>query len=143
MREPEETTIGGVRYKVAPLPAGKGLAVLARLGKILGPAAARGTGAAGITDLAGAVVAAGGALEKLDPADLDALCRDLAASSQVEAVPGGGKFVSLADCFDVHFMANYGALFRWVKFAVMVNFGPLFKAPGGGAAPGASGAPAA
>lgn len=139
MREPEETTIGGVRYKVAPLPARKGLVVLARLGKILGPAAAK---AAGLASLAGAALAAGGALEKLDPADLVTLCDELAAGSQVEAVPGSGRFVPLADCFDAHFMADYGALLQWARFAVQVNFGPLLKAPGGGAAPGASGAAA-
>jgi hypothetical protein len=126
VREPQNKVIEGYRYQVTVLPAGKGLTVLARLGRSFSTAGS----AASVTAV------------DMDPATADLVFRELAACSMVEASPGSGNLVPLADVFDLHFAGEYMALFSWFAFAIEVNFGPLFKRPAAGGARGGSGAAA-
>lgn len=123
MREPQSTTIGAWRYSVRPLPAGQGLALMARLSKMLGP----GVAALVSGDGGGAIGRAlSGLLERVNPEEVVEIARHLAATTEVSQ-PGGKVPASLAEVFDVHFAADYMAMMEWMKFALEVNFGPFVE----------------
>lgn len=148
MRAPTPHTIHGRRFEIAPMGAFRGLRVMERLAKVLGPAlgqvAASGKDVlgkgAGVT-MEGALNAAasgfGSLAERLDGATLEWLARELAADTAAETEQGG--MVPLLDNFDLYFAGRYPMLFEWAKAAFEVNFGPLGAALKGlGVSPGAS-----
>lgn len=124
MRDPHEKIIGSHTYCVTPLPAGLGMKVLARIAKALGPAIGR---VATVNDALGSAVGLGlsAAIETLDPADLDATCRDFAKYTTVSTASGG--MVPLDKCFDLHFAGEYLELAEWLAFCGEVNFAPLLE----------------
>ncbi len=124
MREPQTTTIGAWRYSVKPLPAGQGLALMARLSKMLGP----GVAALVANDGSGAIGRAlSGLLERVNPEEVVEIARQLAATTEVSQA-GAKAPASLAEVFDVHFAGDYGPMMEWLKFALEVNFGPFVAA---------------
>ena len=142
MRHPERETIGGRVYEVTPLPAGPGVRVMVQLARMFAPALGAATS---LTALATAVRSGfADVADRLDPEQLEALCRTLATYTRVEVTPG--KVVGLSEVFDLHFQANYFELLLWLKFALQVNFGPLvdevLARAAARAAPGASAAAA-
>lgn len=132
MLKTEERTIGGSAYKVTQLGASAGMQLMVRLTKVLGPVLGeltRGMGE-GETDLmsvrgdalAGALQQLG---EKLNYEDLDYVCETLGAFTEVSN--GDGKWLRLKrDIREVHFAGNYGDLFRWLGFALEVNYASFF-----------------
>lgn len=128
MRTPEKTTIGGLAYEVAPLPAGKAIRAAAALMKMAGPAFGKIAGGGGdpataLTDLLG------GLADRIDGPEADALLRTLAEETQAQ--PRGGRpdaRIQLSTQFDEHFRGDVVGLFEWARFALGVNFGPLFGA---------------
>jgi hypothetical protein len=117
MREPQDLQVGGRTYSVTPLPAGKGLAVMQRVSKCLGPALGK------LASDQGALAAAVGEItERMSAEDLDWLCRTMAATTMVHE---GGKQLSLERIFDVHFAGEYDVLVDWLVHCFKVNFGPL------------------
>lgn len=138
MREAEVRDIAGKAYEVTPCPAGVGLKLMLRLGKVLGPVAGLVGNREELEAMAGAVVAE--VLERASEEDLEAIWRPLAAHTQVTTSGPGGEVrrPKLAEVFDVWFAGDYAALAQWLMFALEVNFGPLWQwlatLPGAGAA---------
>jgi hypothetical protein len=129
MRDPLTETIDGRTYEVTPLPAGQALKTLARLLRLVAPALGKpgSLRAAGQTLQQVILGGIGGALERLDGEELDALCRELAQTTMVR---GGGAPFRLDAQFDVHFQGDVLGVLRWLRFALEANFGPLFSALG-------------
>lgn len=123
MREPQSTTIGAWTYSVRPLPAGQGLALMARLARMLGPGVAALVSGEGNGAIARAL---SGLLERVDPDALVVIARELAATTEVSQ-PGGRTPAKLSEVFDVHFAADYMALMEFLRFALEVNFGPFVE----------------
>ncbi len=122
MRDPQSTTIGAWRYTVKPLPAGAGLALMARLAKMLGAGAAGLLG--GDSTSAAVARAVGSLLERVNPEEVVEIARQLAAATEVSQ-PGAKAPALLSEVFDLHFAGDYMALVEWLKFALEVNFGPF------------------
>ena len=124
MREPQRITVGAWVYSVRPLPAGAGLALMARLARMAGP------GVAGLLEGGGGGAigrALAGLLERVSPDEIVEVARQLAATTEVSQ-PGGRAPASLAEVFDVHFAGDYLSLVDWLRFALEVNFGPFVAA---------------
>jgi hypothetical protein len=124
MREPQRTTIGAWVYSVRPLPAGAGLALMARLARMAGP------GVAGLLEGGGGGAigrALAGLLERVSPDEIVEVARQLAGTTEVSQ-PGGRAPAQLSEVFDVHFAGDYLALVDWLRFALEVNFGPFVVA---------------
>lgn len=137
MRTPEKKTIGTKVYQVTPLPAGKGLAVMARCARILGPALGEVPSLASLATSGPAML--GKLLERVSEADVTALC---AAFAEYTQVGDGQTMVSLARCFDMHFQGDYLALWDWLRLCFEVNFAPLFDGLAGALAGPPAGSPA-
>lgn len=121
MREPQTREIQGRTYSVVPLPTGKGLAVMTRLGKVAGPSLGLLPSLKSNADVLGEI---GKVLERLEGNDLEWITRELALDAQVSNAHG---VVPLQPIYDVHFAGDYFALFGFARFAIEVNFGPLFS----------------
>jgi hypothetical protein len=107
MRETKTVTISGVEYQITQLGAKQGRAVLARLLKILGPAA----------EATNPVVE----LSKTVTEDeLEFLCSTFAKVTQFS--PESGKLFLLADQFDLHFAGKYGEMFQWLWACLEANY---------------------
>lgn len=123
MREPQTTTIGAWRYSVKPLPAGQGLALMARLSKMLGP----GVAALVANDGSGAIGRAlAGLLERVSPEEVVEIARQLAATTEVSQA-GGKAPAKLDEVFDTFFAGDFLPLLDFLKFALEVNFGPFVE----------------
>lgn len=126
MREPQEKTIDGTKYRVAPLPASKGLAILTMITKVVGPSLVAAPSLAALAG--GAAELFGDVCERLDEAQVERLSKAMAGHTLVEASPGKGGLVPLGDHFDLHFAGDYGAMLQWMQFALEVNYGGFFDA---------------
>lgn len=126
--------LDGAVFEITPMGAFKGLRVMERLAKVLGPAV--GAAAAGgatmlkpdaavsAQDALDTISAALGKLtEHLDGTTFEWLARELAADTMASTEQGG--MVRLLDVFDLYFAGRYGLLFAWAKAALEVNYGPL------------------
>lgn len=121
MRTPQSVTIDGWRYTVTPLPAGAGLALVARVAKLLGPSlAALLRGASG--DALGAALTA--LVDRVSPVELVEIAKEITAGTKA-VQPGGKEAAELSVIFDDHFGGDYLRLLDVVKFAAEVNFGPF------------------
>lgn len=119
---------GEHEYEVTPLPAGKALQALRRLGRAVGPAAAQ----LGALDSKNAALDALGkaleiAFDGLSDDDVAFLNRTFAEATAI--VDGDGR-APLARQFDVHFQGALDEWWEWMRFSLEVNFGPLLKALG-------------
>lgn len=120
--------LGELEYEVTPLPAGKALQVLRRLGKVAGPA----LGKLGSLDTKSVDLAAiGDALEQLFAglSDEDVAFINRAFAEQT-MVCGEGTQLQLSKSFDLHFQGHLEEWFAWMKLSLEVNFGPLVKGVG-------------
>jgi hypothetical protein len=137
MLRTEDETIDGHTYRVTMLPVSKGRRLLAELFKVAGPAlgdlASAAAGAKGVSEVK--VESLAGALrqlaDRLEPAFLDRLCEELAASTQL-VLDGGARAVPLKQEMEFHFAGRYGAMFKWIAFALKVNYADFFGAWSGG-----------
>lgn len=130
-------------YSVTQLPAMRGLKMLARLTRTVGPALAKLAdiegGEIGVAALGDAV---GALCEKLTDAEIDGITRELLAGSTVDEQP-------LLSQFDNHFAGKPELALQVLAFAIEVNFGGFFdvargalasrKVPEKKASPAASG----
>lgn len=133
MRDAVQAVLDGKSYEYKPLPVSKGLRVLTRLAKVVGPALGQLLG--GAESLSSLVASAGeggdvgGAIvtlcEKLDADELDALCRDLASATMVQGERG---LVPLLPQWELHFQGDYTGLFLWLRWCLGVELGPLASA---------------
>lgn len=145
MRVAVPHTFEGRRFEITPMGAFRGLAVMERVAKVLGPAVGRlAAGGKGGTDVLDALASGvAGLADRLDGSTFEWLCRELAADTLCQTEAGG--MVPLAGVFDLYFAGRYPLLLAWAKAALEVNFGPLGDALNGlglGRAGSAAGAPA-
>lgn len=150
MAETQRRTIGDFEYEIPPLPTSRFLTALTRLGKALGPGleglldgpAAPPANAPEDPATPAAATGVGKALasvfSNLRENELETFLKDLAFGSLAHA--RDGKVISLTIVFLTHFDGRPVDLFQWTRFAIEVNFGPLFGALGSIALPGASSA---
>lgn len=120
---------GALEYEVTPLPAGKALQVLRRLGKVAGPA----LGKLGSLDTKSIDLAAiGDALEQLFSglSDEDVAFINRTFAEQTTVCLEGGNQLPLSKAFDLHFQGHLDEWFEWVRLSLEVNFGPLVKGVG-------------
>lgn len=141
MLKTEQRTVGSTAFKVTQLGASAGMQLMVRLTKVLGPVLgelAKGgdsNGATNLMDVRGDALA--GALQQLAThltyEDLEYVCETLGAMTEIEME--GGKWVRLNRAMrEIHFAGNYGELFRWLAFALEVNYSSFFGESGVGAA---------
>lgn len=136
MLKTEIRTIGSNTYHVRQLGAKQGRQVLTRLIKTLGPvlgALLEGLDpkTVSVLDLKGEALAraltelAG----RLGETDLDYLCGVFGETTQVEFPDGRVKPLTLEEQ-NLHFAGAYQDMFRWLSFALEVNFAGFFGALG-------------
>jgi hypothetical protein len=122
----ETRVIGGRTYRVTQLTALKARALFVRLIKMVGPMAAAllGTGnARGFLDMDGKEV---GPMivsfcERISDEELDYFCSVLGEQSQVINERGEGATLA-RNIIDVEFAGRLMDLFKWLTFALEVNF---------------------
>jgi hypothetical protein len=128
----EKTTINGTTYKVTMLPYKLGHRLLLRLYKVLGPVLAKSisnspsvTGGLANLDVGSLGPAFGAALEtlaeKLTEEDFDFMVDTLAEYTEIHKEDG--KVLPLKADMEVRFAGNYAELFKWLGFALKVNYG--------------------
>jgi hypothetical protein len=142
MLSSEKSTINGVTYEVTQLPYKLGHRLLLRLYKVLGPAVAKALsqapgldkGIAGLDtrELAPAFSAAVETLaETMTEEDFDFAVDTLAEYTKISKE--ADKWLPLKGAMEFHFAGNYPELFKWLGFALRVNYGGFFGEQGFGA----------
>lgn len=137
----EEKTIDGVNYTISQIGATRSVKLLARLGRVFGPALARVFAVVEKVDPTKSIkeqeidlVAAGAVFQSLfsslDDAEIDGLLRELfanvAATGSVEACGFLGAFEGDLKKIDAHFGGRVDALFRVAFASLEVNYGSFF-----------------
>lgn len=119
----DSRVIGGLVYRVQPLPTRKSLSVMTRVLRMAAP------GFGDVASLAEAAHAVGellaGLAAHLDEGVILFVCEAFADVSRVEL---GAATAPLAPLFDEHFRGRPVELFEWLRFAAEVSFGPLADA---------------
>jgi len=123
--EQQEKEIGKTRYRVRQLGASKGMRLLTRLYKLLGPSLAdllRGAGS-GLADMPTTILADAlrSLSDRLPDGELDALVDELSATTEITH-DNGAHWLQLRTEKEHHFAGNYRELFAWLGFALEVNF---------------------
>jgi hypothetical protein len=118
----QEDVIDGHHYRVTPLGARQGMHVARRLIKVLAPLASGADASLAQLD-AGAISSMAKAM---DDKDLDFVTDAMARSTDLSG--DGEQWTTLHRVFDTHFSGEYGALARWLGFALRVNYPDFFSA---------------
>jgi len=124
--ETKSTDIGGVAYQVTQLPAMRGLKLLNRLGRALGPALADLLGGAeslssiAQMDLGALGVSVRALFDRLTEDELQFFTATLLENARVTI---NGQVGPLMPVFDLHFAGQYENLFRLLWFALETNYG--------------------
>jgi len=115
--------IDGTEYRIQPFPAFKGLVILKKLTKIVGPSMTTLLGSADAegVDLANAEKAIELLVENFEGDGVELLIKDL-----INSVSKNGQPLQ----FDIEFMADYGKLLKLVTEVVKVNYGSVFQLGG-------------
>jgi hypothetical protein len=117
----QERVIDGMTFRVTQLPAMRGVKMLNRLVRILGPAAGRafagadpsaGLGGLDVGALGGAVAAL---TERLSDDELESIIRTLLETATVDNTP-------LLPVFDLKLQGRMGSLLKLLGFALEVNY---------------------
>lgn len=121
--EDKEIEIGGETFRIQPFPAIKGLVILKKLTKIIGPSmTSLLTSTDGETvDLSNAEKAVEMLVANFDGDGVETLIKELMAS-----VSKKGQQLN----FNIEFMADYGKLLKLVLEVVKVNYGSVFQLGG-------------
>jgi hypothetical protein len=122
-RAATEKEIEGVKYTVSPLPPRQALRMLARLGKLAGPAieqfASAAKGSKGLGDLD--VVAAGKALAMVftnaEPEEFERIVTELLGSLTRGGVPVA------SGALDIEMLGKVDVMLELAAFALRVNYG--------------------
>lgn len=127
MIEAKQFEVDGVTYELTQFGAKKGMAVLAKVTALVGPALGDAVlnDAKGTLDM-GALVS--GLTRALGEHDLYATCMEFAELCRF-SVDGGSKFVPLAKpaaTFDDHFAGRYVQLLEWVRGCFEANYSGFF-----------------
>jgi hypothetical protein len=125
----QEKVIDGMHFAITQLPGMKGLRMSQRLGRILGPALAKGLSGMGsvsldrLTESAVNMETIGEAVailfDRLSENELEAITRELFASATVDGKP-------LMAAFDLVMQGKTLTVYKALLFAFEVNFGSFF-----------------
>lgn len=120
MIKTSETTIDGKNFKVTQLGYADGIELLTRLLALAGSAFEKNEGkdSFSLARLA----------ERLTASDLKMIIEKLANRTVIERESGSDKWPKLEP--EVDLAGDYGLLFKWLKFALEVNYGGFFYAAG-------------
>jgi hypothetical protein len=124
-RKQIDSEIDGVKFRVTTLPFGKSKGLLVFLGKKVGPAL---SALAGSLTLESAVPALAGALENLNESDLDHVMDVLTADACVVLPDGRTPLLCHADVREEVFGGRVLLFFRFLAFALEVNYADFFAA---------------
>jgi hypothetical protein len=150
MLETKSRTIDGLTFHVTQLPLTKARATLVLLGQRIAPgleglsaAMASGGGSLGDADGTAVLGALGKLLEGLSDADLETLSETFGSASTVDVGDGKTPYLDRARRETVFHGGNLTTYFRWLAFAVEVNYSDFFalvaSLPGPGHAPARAG----
>lgn len=126
--EIKEKSIDGCVYQVSTLPATTGLSMMGEIAKMIGPSFGRladSTGKDGKKSVNPLDVQIDGKVlsealtsfsDRLDDVKVQAIIQKLAGVTLVD-----GK--QLQQVFDDHFAGNFPSMFKWIGFALKVQFG--------------------
>jgi hypothetical protein len=127
--ETRSKEIDGSTYTVAQLPAMRGLKLLNRIGRSVGPPLTALMGAAdpmatvAQMEIGSIAPAARELFDRLTESELESIIKALCETVQVTE---DGKTMPLLPVFDLHFAGRYDKLFHVVWFAMEVNYGDFF-----------------
>lgn len=118
MIKTKESTIDGINFKVTQLGYADGIELLTRLLALAGAAFEKDEGkdAFSLSRLAA----------RLTANDLKMVIEKLASRTVIEREPGTDKWPKLEP--EVDLAGDYGLMFKWIKFALEVNYGGFFYA---------------
>lgn len=127
----QEKVIDGMHFAVTQLPGMKGLLMSQKIGRIVGPALAKGLSGMGSVSLATVAEssinmetigeAVGLLFERLSGPELEAITRELLASATIDGVP-------LMPVFDLRLQGKTLTIYKLLVFAFEVNYGSFFDA---------------
>jgi hypothetical protein len=115
MIKTKETTIDGKNYKVTQLNYSDGIELLTRLLAIAGSAFEKGEKES---------FSLGRLASNLKAVDLKYMIEKLANRTVIEREPGSDKWPKLEP--EVDLAGDYNLMFKWLKFALEVNYGGFF-----------------
>jgi hypothetical protein len=118
MIKTKESTIDGINFKVTQLGYADGIELLTRLLALAGAVFEKDEG----NDLFSLARLAA----KLTANDLKMVVDKLASRTVIEREPGTDKWPKLEP--EVDLAGDYGLMFKWLKFALEVNYGGFFYA---------------
>jgi hypothetical protein len=119
--EPREVLIGERRFTLSPLPAMRAHRLLARLGRIAGPAVISAIIEGGLS--AQALPALASFFDKLSPDELEGLTRELLAGSSVN---DGKSNQDVMAVFDIAFQGRLHEVLQLLREALVLNYGASF-----------------
>lgn len=117
----QTTALDGTEYEVAPLDPLVANDILVDILKVVGPALGAMDDGASDTMVEGSFR---GLFERLDKAKLREIISILAKVTSVN-LPGG-ESPQLPAIFTLHFRGKLGLMYRWLGFALRVQFGDFF-----------------
>jgi|GEM_PF-754889 len=120
MIKTQETSIDGLNLKVTQLGYSDGVELLTKLLSIAGSAFDKGMDKESFS--------LGRLAANLKAADLKTIIEKLANRTVIEREPGSDKWPKLEP--EVDLAGDYNLMFKWLKFALEVNYGGFFSAGG-------------
>ena len=121
MRKEKDKSISGINFKVTQLGFEDGIELLTTLGNIIGPALAKQD-----LDCGNPSSMFGQILAKTDANQLKSIITKLAKSTRIEREPN--KWPILEP--EVDLAGNYDLAFKWLGFALEVNYGDFLGEEG-------------
>jgi hypothetical protein len=120
MIKTQETSIDGINLKVTQLGYSDGVELLTKLLSIAGSAFDKGMDKESFS--------LGRLAANFKAADLKSIVEKLANRTVIEREPGSDKWPKLEPELDL--AGDYNLMFKWLKFALEVNYGAFFSAGG-------------
>jgi hypothetical protein len=116
----KESTIDGKKFKVTQLGYSDGVELLTKLLSIAGSAFDNGAGKESFS--------LGRLASNLKASDLKSVIEKLASRTVIEREPDSDKWPKLEP--EVDLAGDYNLMFKWLKFALEVNYGGFFSEEG-------------
>lgn len=149
MLKTSEKQIGDSAYRVSQLKATKSLSLFIELARMLGPAFGIVADAVGGKDgkiditkignlkLGGDTFSriVNALVERIDNPKVQTIVKELAQVTEV-AADGAADYVNLPAVYELHFAAKVDELFKWLAFALEVQYGGFFSSLGALGRPG-------
>jgi hypothetical protein len=136
MLETRTKDLDGHTYEVTQLPAMRGMKLLTRIGRAIGPALAKLATSDGTLDTGNAGAAMEALFSNLTEGELEHFIREMLL--QGGALKQDGRPLSLAGAFDLEMAGKPMTILKLLVFAFEANYGDFYAAAGALLAPAAS-----